>query len=115
MGVICVKCSGYYSIPNNYECHDTDFGTVVVKAYNQLYTATAARDKCSSDANYIHLPIPTSAIQNQWYWNYSQQMKLENYWLGISDIDVEGEWRNDKGDLQTYFNWASGARVVMKT
>ena len=36
-------------------------------------------------------------------------MKLENYWLGISDVVVEGEWRTDKGDLQTYLNWASGA------
>ena len=107
MGVICLKCSGYYSIPNNYECHDTDFGTVVVKAYNQLYTATAARDKCSSDANYIHLPIPTSATQNQWFWNYAQHVGLSSYWLGISDVAVEGQWRTDNGDLQTYFNWRS--------
>ena len=32
---------------------------------------------------------------------------LDNYWLGISDAVNEGEWRTDKGDLQTYFNWAT--------
>ena len=105
--VVCMKCSGYYSIPTNYECHDTDFGTVVVKAFNEVYTPTAARDKCTSEANYLHLPIPMSAAQNQWYWNYSQVMGLEYYWLGISDAVVEGEYRTDKGDLQTYFNWAN--------
>ena len=29
--VVCVKCSEWYSIPDDYECHDTDFGTVVIK------------------------------------------------------------------------------------
>ena len=29
--VVCVKCSEWYSIPDGYECHDSDFGTVVVK------------------------------------------------------------------------------------
>ena len=105
--VVCMKCSGYYSIPTNYECHDTDFGIVVVKAFTEVYTPTAARDKCTSEANYLHLPIPMSAAQNQWYWNYSQVMGLEYYWLGISDAVVEGEYRTDKGDLQTYFNWAN--------
>ena len=29
--VVCVKCSEWYAIPEDYECHDTDFGTVVIK------------------------------------------------------------------------------------
>ena len=29
--VVCVKCSQWYSIPDSYECHDTDFETVVIK------------------------------------------------------------------------------------
>ena len=29
--VVCVKCSEWYSIADDYECHDTDFGTVVIK------------------------------------------------------------------------------------
>jgi len=29
--VVCVKCSEWYSIPEGYDCHDTDFGTVVIK------------------------------------------------------------------------------------
>ena len=29
--VVCVKCSEWYSIPDDYECHDTDFGAVVIK------------------------------------------------------------------------------------
>ena len=69
-----MTCSRYYSIPTDYECHDTDFGVVVVKAFNETYTPIAARNKCTSDANYLHLPIPTSAAQNQWYWNYAQLM-----------------------------------------
>ena len=88
--VICVKCSSYYSIPSNYQCIDTDFGTVVVKAYNQRYSHTAARDQCSSDANYLHLPVPKSATENQWYYTYSQHVGLSHNWLGITDVAVEG-------------------------
>ena len=106
--VVCVKCSGYYSVPNGYECHDSDFGTVVVKAYTESSSPTAARDQCSKDANYLHLPTPTSDTENQWYWAYSQHVGLPGYWLGISDVAVEGQWRTNNGDLQTYFNWSPG-------
>ena len=29
-------------------------------------------------------------------------------WLGINDLDVEGQWRTDSGDLQNYLPWTSG-------
>ena len=106
--VVCMKCSGYYPIPSNYYCHDSDFGTVVVKAHSHLYGPKSARDKCTSDASYLHLPFPANAAQNQWYKAYSEAVGFDAYWLGISDVDVEGEWRTDKGDLQTYFIWANG-------
>ena len=50
--IICMKCSGYYSIPTDYECPDSDFGVVVVKAFNGLYTPTTARDKCTSQGSH---------------------------------------------------------------
>ena len=29
-------------------------------------------------------------------------------WLGINDLSQEGKWRTQRGQIQTYFNWAPG-------
>ena len=29
--IVCVKCPGNYNIPSDYECLETDFGTVIIK------------------------------------------------------------------------------------
>ena len=123
-----------YPIPYGYECYDTDFGTVVVKAYSQEYgpidasrvsteaeffihKATHigfigfsvdthfARHKCAADGNNIHLPMPKSEAENQWYQSYAAKASIPRFWLGINDVDVEGEWKTDNGELQTYFKW----------
>ena len=31
---------------------------------------------------------------------------IETIWLELTDVEVEGEWRNCYGHLQTYFSWA---------
>ena len=106
--VLCMKCSGYYSVPKGYDCLDTDFGVVLVKAYTKEHKHRDAKRLCSREASYLHLPAPTSEAQNQWYLEYAKSVGLEDYWLGITDKDREGEWMNDRGDPQTYFDWAQG-------
>lgn len=63
------------------------------------------RHKCKADGNNVHLPMPRSAAENQWYKNYAAKVNIPSFWLGINDVDIEGEWRTDNGDLQAYFNW----------
>ena len=109
--VVCVKCSSQYSVPPGYSCLETDFGIVVIKSYDQT-TATGARSLCTADADYVHLPMPQNDAQNMWYVNYAKQLGFNGYWLGINDAIVEGEWKTDKGDLQTYLPWKSGSEVT---
>ena len=106
--VLCMKCSGYYSVPTGYDCLDTDFGIVVIKAYTTKHGHRDAKRLCSADASYLHLPAPTSEAQNQWYLKYAKSLGLDNYWLGITDKDRGGKWLNNEGDPQTYFDWATG-------
>ena len=73
------------------------------KTYTEIFQFTAAREQCKADG--AHLPIPKTEAENQWYKNYAAKVGLSYYWLGISDNDLEGEWKTDKGDLQIYSNW----------
>ena len=111
--VVCVKCSSQYPTPSGYSCLETDFGIVVIKSYSEnTVTADEARSLCAADAEYVHLPMPQNAAQNNWYMNYAKKLGIDQYWLGINDATVEAEWRTDSGDLQTYLPWKSGLVVI---
>ena len=105
--LICEKCSKRYNIPDGYECHETDFGTVVIKAYTTELRPDEAHRKCKSDASYLHLPIPENAAQDAWFLNYSKKKDLRDYWLGINDADIQGTWMTTEGQRQKYFNQGS--------
>ena len=47
--------------------------------------------------------MPKSEAENQWYHSYAAKANIPRFWLGINK--VEGEWRTDYGELQTYFKW----------
>ena len=111
--IVCVKCSAYYPTPSGYSCLETDFGIVVIKLYNQkMVSAVEARNICAADAEYVHLPMPENSAQNMWYVNYAKKLGTNQYWLGINDATVEGEWRTDNDDLQTFLPWKSGLEVT---
>ena len=96
-------------MPDTYEWIDTEFGAVIVKAYTETtYNLAHAKSLCSNDASYLHLPVPTNEAQNQWYLEYAQKFGLGDYWLGINDSVVEGEWRTNNGDPQNFLKWAPG-------
>ena len=109
--VYCVKCSSKYAVPYGYSCLETDFGLMIIKAYGHKVTATEARRLCAADADYVHLPIPQNGAQNSWYENYAKKLGLDKYWLGISDDNIGGVWKTDKGDLQTYLPWRPGSQA----
>ena len=55
-------------MPNgDYQCSETAFGVVVHKKYVALLGATEARDFCVADGASVHLPIPRSQEENDWY------------------------------------------------
>ena len=71
-----------------------------MKAYTGTYAAIAAREKCRADDEKFHLPTPKNDAENHWYWNYALRFSISDFWLGLDDKDVEGQWKTEDGDLQ---------------
>ena len=94
-----------YPVPAGYEVHNTEFGTIYTRVYDDFYTAGEARALCAADADFVHLPIPDSPFLNQWYFDFIGTRSDRDMWLGINDSAEEGTWRTDLGGYQTYFNW----------
>ena len=81
-------------MPNgDYQCSETAFGVVVHKKYVALLGATEARDFCVADGASVHLPIPRSQEENDWYKAAFEAMSRSgpDYWLGINDVYSEGK------------------------
>ena len=92
----------------NFKLKDASRESLFLLLFDMSVSTLFSRQKCRSDGDNINFPIPRNKAENQWYQNYAAKFEKPGYWLGINDADVEGEWRTDNGDLQTYFNWLSG-------
>lgn len=89
-----------YPLPSGYEQHDTEFGVIYTKIYDLELTADEARNICREDAEWLHLPIPTSKYLNDWYFNFIGLRDID-MWLGINDSETEGVWMSDLGGVQS--------------
>lgn len=101
---VCVP-SEKYPAPAGYTVKDTSFGRVYYKIHDGLHNIGEARDLCSADASFVHLPIPKSKDENKFYYNLVGQQTAFDMWLGISDEVNEGVWLGDDGKPVTWFNW----------
>ena len=102
------QCAANYPLPAGYEWHDTDFGVIYTKVYDDFYTADEARALCTADADFLHLPIPTSQRMNTWYFNFIGTRSDRDVWLGINDSAQEGTFVDDLGNELSYTNWYRG-------
>lgn len=94
--------------PRGYTEHNTAWGTVWTKVYDDFYTFEEGEAICANDGDFLHQPIPHNQYENDFFFDLVGTRNDRDMWLGITDNDVEGEWRNTNGDLQTYFNWNGG-------
>ena len=84
----------------------TILGTVYYKIHDGLHNIGEARGICAADAPFVHLPIPKSKEQNDFYFNLvGTNAKVYDMWLGISDEVEENVWIGDDGSTIEYFNW----------
>ena len=99
----------------------TNFGIVVARIQTSPSTWSDALAVCKNDGSHVHQPIPKSNEENVWYKNFVEGEFSKfpdvydgsgvNFWLGVNDAAVDNEFRNDKNEVQTYFNWKDGQPI----
>lgn len=52
--------------------------------------------------------MPADQAQNNWYYEFMKSKDHLSMWLGVNDVETEGVWKSDRGDLQIYTNWNVG-------
>ena len=52
--------------------------------------------------------MPRNSAENEWFGNKAKELGFTHLKLGMSDVDLEGTWKNQVGFAQTYFNWHEG-------
>ena len=55
-----------------------------------------------------HLVTINSSNENSMIQNNTNGLKNERYWIGYSDLSVEGKWGWITGETNNYSNWADG-------
>jgi len=79
--------------------------------YDDVFAGTWFEAESQAVALGGHLVTINNAAEQQWlvetYWGGSPYPHV-HYWIGLNDIDEEGNWKWISGDLDTYTNWASG-------
>ncbi|XP_060081848.1 C-type mannose receptor 2-like [Ylistrum balloti] len=91
-------------IINGYEC--SAFTDTCWKLLS-LATWTKGKIECASEG--ASLPSIDSSIEQSAIQQYMAVRGLDRIWLGINDLDLEGDWRTEYGEsLSAYSNFASG-------
>ena len=93
-----------YNLPDDYFFVTQSWGSRFYKVYSDRYIEyNAAKTKCESDGAF--LAIPRSEAENDYI---ADLIPNANIWIGINDIDQEGEFVAVDGSDITYKNWDSG-------
>ena len=86
-----------HSLPAGYTEHQTTWGTVWTKIYDDHYTWEEGKALCAADGDFLHMPIPENMEQNDFYFNLVGSNGNPNFqfdrdlWLDINDEENEGE------------------------
>ena len=91
--------------PEGYDEHHTSWGTVWTKVYDDHYTWPEGKALCAADGDFLHMPIPESMEQNDFYFNLVGFKFDRDLWLDINDEETQGVYMNAHGEEQTFFNW----------
>ena len=98
-----------YGLPSDYifaSESETKFGHVFYKKPANLYV-TWAEAKAYCEADGAQLPVPRSEQENRFFANVRPYY---DQWLGINDIENEGEFVDPEGNPITYTLWRTGEK-----
>ena len=90
-----------FALPDDYLYYATAWGNKFYKVYGKN-NWSGARAQCESDG--AILAIPSSAEENQ----FIADMVSGPVWIGVTDIDEEGNHVGVDGSELTYTNWYTG-------
>ena len=76
--------------PDGYTEHQTAWGTVWTKIFDDFYTWQEGKDLCADDGDFLHMPIPENIDQNDFYFNLVGPRSDRDLWLDINDYETEG-------------------------
>ena len=78
------------------------------KLFTDLKNQESSKQVCNDNGAHL-VTIESADKQNFIYEEFLAGTGSKDYWIGLTDADVENEWRWCNGMKQAgYFNWATG-------
>ena len=94
-----------YNLPRDYIFVDQPWGKLFYKVHGER-NYLDAKAQCESDG--AHLATPKSESENDFLADLVANLNPRPFWIGVNDIDQEGEFISIDGDAVSFTKWHNG-------